>query len=84
MHSEFSISILDLYCSYPSCIKLASIFQGERNFNRFGGWLGKNSTMGKNLRLLKDLHVHLLASRGSSLGRYLFYVLDLGLLYCMV
>jgi len=43
--------------------------QGERNFNRFGGWLGKNSTMGKNLRLLEDMHVHLLASRGSSLGR---------------
>ncbi|XP_030960551.1 replication factor C subunit 1-like isoform X2 [Quercus lobata] len=43
--------------------------QGERNFNRFGGWLGKNSTMGKNLRLLEDLHVHLLASRESSSGR---------------
>ncbi|XP_024987690.1 replication factor C subunit 1 [Cynara cardunculus var. scolymus] len=35
---------------------------GERNFNRFGGWLGKNSTMGKNYRLLEDVHVHLLAS----------------------
>ncbi|KAK7263489.1 hypothetical protein RJT34_31080 [Clitoria ternatea] len=43
--------------------------QGERNFNRFGGWLGKNSTMGKNLRLLEDLHVHILASRESSSGR---------------
>ncbi|KAM1941062.1 hypothetical protein ACFX13_028688 [Malus domestica] len=43
--------------------------QGERNFNRFGGWLGKNSTLGKNLRLLEDLHVHLLASRESSSGR---------------
>ncbi|KAJ4826253.1 replication factor C subunit 1 [Turnera subulata] len=43
--------------------------QGERNFNRFGGWLGKNSTTGKNLRLLEDLHVHLLASRESNLGR---------------
>ncbi|KAK9943191.1 hypothetical protein M0R45_008809 [Rubus argutus] len=43
--------------------------QGERNFNRFGGWLGKNSTFGKNLRLLEDLHVHLLASRESSSGR---------------
>ncbi|KAG5021047.1 hypothetical protein AAZX31_06G288500 [Glycine max] len=43
--------------------------QGERNFNRFGGWLGKNSTMGKNLRLLDDLHVHILASRESSSGR---------------
>ncbi|KAJ4957607.1 hypothetical protein NE237_024718 [Protea cynaroides] len=40
--------------------------QGERNFNRFGGWLGKNSTMGKNLRLLEDVHVHFLASRESS------------------
>ncbi|KAL8154305.1 hypothetical protein V2J09_012065 [Rumex salicifolius] len=43
--------------------------QGERNFNRFGGWLGKNSTMGKNYRLLEDLHVHVLASRESNLGR---------------
>ncbi|KAL6497828.1 replication factor C subunit 1 [Orobanche hederae] len=43
--------------------------QGERNFNRFGGWLGKNSTMGKNYRLLEDLHVHLLASRESVSGR---------------
>ncbi|XP_010535736.1 PREDICTED: replication factor C subunit 1 isoform X3 [Tarenaya hassleriana] len=43
--------------------------QGERNFNRFGGWLGKNSTMGKNTRLLEDLHVHVLASRESSSGR---------------
>ncbi|KAL0369469.1 UNVERIFIED_CONTAM: Replication factor C subunit [Sesamum angustifolium] len=32
------------------------------------GW-GKNSTMGKNYRLLEDLHVHLLASRESNLGR---------------
>lgn len=37
--------------------------QGERNFNRFGGWLGKNSTWGKNYRLLEGLHVHVLASR---------------------
>ncbi|KAL2536029.1 Replication factor C subunit 1 [Forsythia ovata] len=43
--------------------------QGERNFNRFGGWLGKNSTLGKNYRLLEDLHVHLLASGESNLGR---------------
>ncbi|KAH9699364.1 Replication factor C subunit 1 [Citrus sinensis] len=47
----------------------ASCLQGERNFNRFGGWLGKNSTMGKNLRLLEDLHFHHLASRKSKLGR---------------
>ncbi|KAI9107657.1 hypothetical protein K1719_021320 [Acacia pycnantha] len=42
---------------------------GERNYNRFGGWLGKNSTMGKNFRLLEDLQVHILASRESSPGR---------------
>ncbi|XXG69159.1 hypothetical protein AAC387_Pa06g2095 [Persea americana] len=42
---------------------------GERNFNRFGGWLGKNSTMGKNLRLLEDLHVHVLASRETIIDR---------------
>ncbi|XP_059429692.1 replication factor C subunit 1 isoform X2 [Corylus avellana] len=63
--------------SLASCIIPASLLhgqretleQGERNFNRFGGWLGKNSTMGKNMRLLEDLHVHLLASRESSSGR---------------
>ncbi|KAJ0642346.1 putative BRCT domain, AAA+ ATPase domain, ATPase, AAA-type, core, replication factor C subunit 1 [Helianthus annuus] len=43
--------------------------QGERNFNRFGGWLGKNSTMGKNYRLLDDVHVHLLSSLQFNLGR---------------
>ncbi|XP_024020317.1 replication factor C subunit 1 isoform X1 [Morus notabilis] len=43
--------------------------QGERNFNRFSGWLGKNSTFNKNMRLLEDLHVHLLASRESNSGR---------------
>lgn len=42
---------------------------GERNFNRFGGWLGKNSTMGKNYRLLEDVHVHLLASAQFNSGR---------------
>ncbi|KAM7528495.1 hypothetical protein LguiB_031905 [Lonicera macranthoides] len=63
--------------SLASCILPAALLhgqreileQGERNFNRFGGWLGKNSTMGKNYRLLEDMHVHLLASRGSNLGR---------------
>lgn len=63
--------------SLSSCIIPAALLhgqretleQGERNFNRFGGWLGKNSTMGKNYRLLDDLHVHLLASRESNLGR---------------
>ncbi|KAG2674239.1 hypothetical protein I3760_13G125000 [Carya illinoinensis] len=53
---------------------------GERNFNRFGGWLGKNSTMGKNRRLLEDLHVHLLASRESSSGREILRVEYLTLL----
>ncbi|XP_020100068.1 replication factor C subunit 1 [Ananas comosus] len=42
---------------------------GERNFNRFGGWFGKNSTMGKNLRLLEDVHVHILASQEANLNR---------------
>uniref|UniRef100_A0A5B7ACB2 Replication factor C subunit 1 n=1 Tax=Davidia involucrata TaxID=16924 RepID=A0A5B7ACB2_DAVIN len=63
--------------SLASCIIPAALLhgqreileQGERNFNRFGGWLGKNSTMGKNFRLLEDLHVHLLSSRESNLGR---------------
>ncbi|PIN00825.1 hypothetical protein CDL12_26672 [Handroanthus impetiginosus] len=62
--------------SLASCIIPAALLhgqretleQGERNFNRFGGWLGKNSTMGKNYRLLEDMHVHLLASRESNLG----------------
>ena len=31
---------------------------GERNFNRFPGWLGKNSTHGKNRRLLQEVHSH--------------------------
>lgn len=60
-----------------SCIIPASLMHGqretfmpgERNFNRFGGWLGKNSTMGKNLRILEDLHVHMLASSDSYMGR---------------
>ncbi|KAJ4762451.1 Replication factor C subunit 1 [Rhynchospora pubera] len=42
---------------------------GERNFNRFGGWLGKNSSMGKNMRLLEDVHVHILASQQTNLDR---------------
>lgn len=59
-------------CIIPSALlhgQREPLEQGERNYNRFGGWLGKNSTTGKNVRLLEDLHVHLLASRGSSLGR---------------
>ncbi|GAB2280157.1 replication factor C subunit 1 [Dionaea muscipula] len=63
--------------SLSSCIIPAALMhggrkvleEGEKNFNRFGGWLGKNSTMGKNFRLLDDLHVHVIASRLSSLGR---------------
>ncbi|KAF8403400.1 hypothetical protein HHK36_011502 [Tetracentron sinense] len=63
--------------SLASCIIPAALLhgqreilaQGERNFNRFGGWLGKNSTMGKNLRLLEDMHVHFLASRESNSQR---------------
>ncbi|KAL5056339.1 hypothetical protein RYX36_037021 [Vicia faba] len=63
--------------SLASCIIPASLLhgprevleQGERNFNRFGGWLGKNSTRSKNMRLMDDLHVHILASRESSSGR---------------
>ncbi|XVF82647.1 hypothetical protein PTKIN_Ptkin16aG0065700 [Pterospermum kingtungense] len=62
---------------FSSCIIPASLLhgqretleQGERNFNRFSGWLGKNSTMGKNYRLLEDFHVHVLASRESSSAR---------------
>lgn len=53
---------------------------GERNFNRFGGWLGKNSTMGKNLRLLEDVHVHILASQSSWLDRQTLLVDYLSLL----
>ncbi|KAL6966691.1 replication factor C subunit 1 [Sarracenia purpurea var. burkii] len=59
-------------CIIPAALlhgQRETLEQGERNFNRFGGWLGKNSTMGKNLRLMEDLHVHLLASRGSCLER---------------
>ncbi|XP_058084970.1 replication factor C subunit 1 [Magnolia sinica] len=63
--------------SFASCIIPAALMHGqreplepgERNFNRFGGWLGKNSTTGKNLRLLEDLHVHVLASRESNSDR---------------
>ncbi|KAL6843023.1 hypothetical protein ACP4OV_027336 [Aristida adscensionis] len=42
---------------------------GERNFNRFGGWLGKHSTTNKNIRLLEDVHSHVLASRQANLDR---------------
>eukprot|EP00850_Spirogloea_muscicola_P007171 SM000035S13151 [mRNA] locus=s35:789176:794102:- [translate_table: standard] len=39
-----------------------TFFPGERNFNRFAGWFGKNSTFGKNVRLLEDVHIHMVAS----------------------
>ncbi|XP_030960610.1 replication factor C subunit 1-like isoform X2 [Quercus lobata] len=63
--------------SLASCIIPAALLheqmetrkQRKNNFIRFGGWLGKNSTTGKNLRLLEDFHVRLLASRECSLGR---------------
>ncbi|KAL8268672.1 hypothetical protein R6Q59_002470 [Mikania micrantha] len=59
-------------CLIPAALLHGSreiLEQGERNFNRFGGWLGKNSTMGKNYRLLEDVHVHLLSSLQFNLGR---------------
>ncbi|TVU24912.1 hypothetical protein EJB05_27377 [Eragrostis curvula] len=42
---------------------------GERNFNRFGGWLGKYSTTNKNRRLLEDAHSHILSSQQANLDR---------------
>ncbi|KAJ1275898.1 hypothetical protein BS78_05G171400 [Paspalum vaginatum] len=42
---------------------------GERNFNKFGGWLGKYSTTNKNKRLLEDVHSHILASQQANLDR---------------
>ncbi|XP_042444369.1 replication factor C subunit 1-like isoform X2 [Zingiber officinale] len=63
--------------SFASCIIPAALMHGqretlepgERNFNRFGGWLGKNSTTGKNLRLLDDVHLHFLSSQEARLDR---------------
>ncbi|XP_074570047.1 replication factor C subunit 1 isoform X2 [Curcuma longa] len=63
--------------SFASCLIPAALMHGqretlepgERNFNRFGGWLGKNSTTGKNLRLLEDVHLHFLSSREARLDR---------------
>ncbi|KAM3341699.1 hypothetical protein P3S68_026665 [Capsicum galapagoense] len=57
-----------------SCIIPASLLHGQRkileqdefNCNRFAGWIGQNSTIGKNYRNLEDLHSHLLASGGLS------------------
>ncbi|KAG0501918.1 hypothetical protein HPP92_001990 [Vanilla planifolia] len=64
-------------CSFASSIIPAALLHGnretfepgERNYNRFGGWLGKNSTTGKNLRLLEDVHIHVLASQASLVER---------------
>ncbi|KAM0864037.1 hypothetical protein ACQ4PT_044193 [Festuca glaucescens] len=42
---------------------------GERNFNRFGGWLGKYSTTNKNKRLMEDVHSHILASQKANVDR---------------
>lgn len=63
--------------TFASCIIPAALMHGhretlepgERNFNRFGGWLGKNSTMGKKLRLLEDVHVHVLSSQEANMNR---------------
>ncbi|KAL3690417.1 hypothetical protein R1sor_016726 [Riccia sorocarpa] len=49
----------------------AALMQGQRkefeggryNFNRFPAWLGKQSNYKKKVRLLEDVHIHLLASR---------------------
>uniref|UniRef100_A0A0D9X868 Replication factor C subunit 1 n=1 Tax=Leersia perrieri TaxID=77586 RepID=A0A0D9X868_9ORYZ len=58
---------IDLSMSDPDLVPL--IIQGERNFNRFGGWLGKYSTTNKNRRLLEDAHSHILASQQANLDR---------------
>ncbi|KAG8501808.1 hypothetical protein CXB51_004680 [Gossypium anomalum] len=53
-----------------SCIIPAALLHGQREtLEQIGGWLGKNSTMSKNYRLLEDFHVHFLASRESCSGR---------------
>uniref|UniRef100_A0A0D9XTE1 Replication factor C subunit 1 n=1 Tax=Leersia perrieri TaxID=77586 RepID=A0A0D9XTE1_9ORYZ len=53
----------------PSCLFVFIYNTGERNFNRFGGWLGKYSTTNKNIRLLEDAHSHILASQQANLDR---------------
>ncbi|GJN25334.1 hypothetical protein PR202_gb13150 [Eleusine coracana subsp. coracana] len=58
---------IDLGMSDPDLVPL--IIQGERNFNRFGGWLGKYSTSNKNRRLVEDVHSHILASQQANLDR---------------
>lgn len=61
------------FCLLAKLIWVTNTFQGERNFNRFGGWLGKYSTTNKNRRLLEDVHSHILASQQANLDRSLLY-----------
>ncbi|KAG6545470.1 hypothetical protein Mapa_013072 [Marchantia paleacea] len=57
--------------AFLSSIIPAALMQGQRkefeggrgNFNRFPAWLGKQSNFKKKVRLLEDVHIHLLASR---------------------
>ncbi|GBG80878.1 hypothetical protein CBR_g31434 [Chara braunii] len=55
--------------AFTSTINVAAMMHGQREslvqgqyMNRFPAWLGKNSTSGKNKRLLDDVHVHMMAS----------------------
>ncbi|OMO94457.1 hypothetical protein COLO4_16322 [Corchorus olitorius] len=66
---DSGVKRMNLIARAAESIGDGDIINGERNFNRFGGWLGKNSTMSKNYRLLEDMHVHILSSRESSSGR---------------
>eukprot|EP00850_Spirogloea_muscicola_P018255 SM000165S02216 [mRNA] locus=s165:238181:243560:+ [translate_table: standard] len=43
--------------------------QGERNFNRFSAWLGKNSSTSKSWRQLAELQLHLLVSGNCSASK---------------
>ena len=58
------------YATMVSSVMPASMVRGgretfheyERNFNRFPGWLGKNSSAGKMKRLLHEVHSHAMTS----------------------
>ena len=58
------------YANMVSSVMPASMMRGgreafheyERNFNRFPGWLGKNSSAGKMKRLLHEVHSHAVTS----------------------
>ena len=58
------------YANMVSSVMPASMVRGgretfheyERNFNRFPGWLGKNSSAGKMKRLLHEVHSHAMTS----------------------